>query len=33
MRGYLSTRPGFYFGGFYFYPRKRTDAPRRGENG
>jgi hypothetical protein len=24
---------GFYFDGFYFYPRKRMDAPRRGENG
>jgi hypothetical protein len=27
------TRPGFYFGGFYFYPRKRIGGPAPGENG
>jgi len=29
MLGELTFRTGFYFGGFYFYPRKRMDAPRR----
>ena len=33
MLGELTFRTGFYFGGFYFYPRKRMDAPRREENG
>jgi hypothetical protein len=33
MRCDLIFHTGFYFGGFYFYPRKRMDAPRRGEDG
>jgi hypothetical protein len=33
MRCDLIFHTGFYFSGFYFYPRKRMDAPRRGEDG
>jgi hypothetical protein len=33
MRSVPITRPGFYFGSFYFYPHSGSDAPRRRENG
>jgi len=30
VRTDLNTRPGFYFYGFYFYPRKRIGCPAPG---